>query len=144
RRIIRIILLKRNVLVSPLAIVVVLCGTIIPAFAQRDSAQGKQIAEQYVTENNLREYLTYIASDELQGRDTPSPGLNAAADYIAAHVKSWGLKPLGGDGSYFQRIYLRRSQVAKDKSNGKLGNDAMKYGDDFLVRSAGDATGGLV
>lgn len=50
---------------------------------------------------SLREHLKVIASDELEGRNTPSPGLDRAADYIAAQFKKAGLEAAGDDG-YFQ------------------------------------------
>ena len=52
----------------------------------------------------LKEWLTYLASDELQGRQVYTEGLGLAAAYIADHLKEWGLKPLGDDGSYFQTV----------------------------------------
>jgi hypothetical protein len=51
--------------------------------------------------SSLRDDLKFIASDELEGRDSPSPGLDRAADYIAAQFRAAGLEP-GPDGSYFQ------------------------------------------
>ncbi|HTC87506.1 MAG TPA: M28 family peptidase [Bryobacteraceae bacterium] len=51
--------------------------------------------------DSLRTDLMYIASDQLQGRDTPSPGLDLAADYIAAQFRRAGLEP-GVSDSYFQ------------------------------------------
>ena len=42
---------------------------------------------------NLRRNLTYLASDELEGRATPSPGLDRAADYIARQFRAAGLEP---------------------------------------------------
>jgi Peptidase family M28 len=51
--------------------------------------------------SSLREDLKFIASDELAGRDSPSPGLDRAADYIAAQFRRAGLEPGAGD-SYFQ------------------------------------------
>ena len=36
------------------------------------------------------EWLTYLSSDELEGRRTFSEGLGLAAAYIAAQLKSWG------------------------------------------------------
>ena len=51
---------------------------------------------------NLRADLTYLASDELEGRGTPSKGLDLAADYIARQFQEAGLKPVAPDGSYFQ------------------------------------------
>ena len=50
---------------------------------------------------SLRGDLSFIASDALDGRDTPSPGLDIAAEYIAAQFRRAGLEPAGDDG-YFQ------------------------------------------
>ncbi len=52
----------------------------------------------------IKEWLTYIASDELQGRQVYSEGLGLAASYIADHLKQWGVKPAAEDGSYFQTV----------------------------------------
>jgi Zn-dependent M28 family amino/carboxypeptidase len=52
----------------------------------------------------LREWLTYIASDELQGRGTYTEGLGLAAGYIADHLRTWGVKPAGDNGTFFQTV----------------------------------------
>lgn len=64
---------------------------------------------------DLRQYLTYLASDELQGRriGTEVDGLNMAADYLAAHAARLGLIP--GAPGYFQTVDLVTTQA--DKSN---------------------------
>ncbi len=53
---------------------------------------------------DLREWLSYIASDELQGRDTYSAGLGLAAGYIQEHLRAWGARPAGDDGTYLQVV----------------------------------------
>ena len=53
----------------------------------------------------LRGDLSYLASDELEGRDSPSRGLDLAADYIAAQFRAAGLEPGAGDG-YFQNASM--------------------------------------
>jgi Peptidase family M28 len=53
---------------------------------------------------DLREWLTYIASDDLQGRATFSAGLGLAAAYIESHLREWGVKPAGDNGSYLQTV----------------------------------------
>lgn len=53
---------------------------------------------------DLKEWLGYLASDELEGRNTFNEGLGIAAAYIAQHLQSWGIKPGGPNGSYFQRV----------------------------------------
>jgi Peptidase family M28 len=54
--------------------------------------------------DEMREWLTYLSSDELEGRSTFSEGLGLAAAYIAAQLKTWGVRPGGDGGSYFQRV----------------------------------------
>jgi hypothetical protein len=56
---------------------------------------------QRVTANSLRGHLSFIASDLLEGRGTPSRGSDLAAEYIAAQYRRAGLEPIGDDG-YFQ------------------------------------------
>jgi hypothetical protein len=55
-----------------------------------------------ISADSLRTNVTWLAADERAGRLTPSPGLEASADYIAAQFRRAGLTPGGGDGSYFQ------------------------------------------
>ncbi|HKS40741.1 MAG TPA: hypothetical protein VJX74_08985, partial [Blastocatellia bacterium] len=52
----------------------------------------------------LKEWLSYLASDEFEGRSTYTEGLGLAAGYIAGQLKAWGVKPGGPNGSYFQRV----------------------------------------
>jgi Peptidase family M28 len=54
---------------------------------------------------SLRADLSFIASDLLEGRDTPSRGLDIAAEYIAAQFRLAGLEP-GGDDGYFQTAHM--------------------------------------
>ena len=53
---------------------------------------------------DLREWLTYIASDDLQGRAVFSTGIGLAASYIEEHLRTWGVKPAGDHGSYLQTV----------------------------------------
>ena len=57
-----------------------------------------------ITAADMKEWLTYIASDQLQGRQVYTEGLGLAASYIAEHLKAWGVKPGGDDGGYFQVV----------------------------------------
>jgi hypothetical protein len=52
-------------------------------------------------EERLRRDVTFLASDECEGRGPTTQGLNKAAEYIAAEFKKAGLKP-GFKGGYFQ------------------------------------------
>ncbi|HEY7211844.1 MAG TPA: M28 family peptidase [Bryobacteraceae bacterium] len=54
-----------------------------------------------ITADDLRGDLSFLASDALAGRFTPSPGLDAAAEFIASRFRAAGLEPAGGQ-DYFQ------------------------------------------
>ena len=54
-----------------------------------------------ISANSMRGHLSFLASDLLEGRDTPSRGLDLAAEYIAAQFRAAGLEPAGDD-AYFQ------------------------------------------
>ena len=48
--------------------------------------------------------VKYLSSDALEGRGTGQKGGDAAADWIAEQFKSYGLKPAGANGTYFQDV----------------------------------------
>jgi hypothetical protein len=73
----------------------------------------------------LRDYLSFIASDEMEGRDTPSRGLDTTAKFIAMNLSRWGFKPAGDDGTFFQRIALRRAQLPR--STGRSSTSATTF-----------------
>jgi hypothetical protein len=64
----------------------------------------------------LKEWLGYIASDELQGRQIYTEGLGLAAAYIADHLEEWGVKPGGDHGSYFQTVKVLGVKTASHAS----------------------------
>jgi Peptidase family M28 len=55
---------------------------------------------------DLRNWLTYIASDDLQGRAVFGTGIGLAASYIEDHLRQWGVKPGGDRGSYLQTVQV--------------------------------------
>jgi hypothetical protein len=61
----------------------------------------QQAAIDRISADSLRINLSYLASDALEGRLTPSHGLDLAAEYIAAQFQRAGLAPAAG-ASYFQ------------------------------------------
>jgi len=50
------------------------------------------------------EHVRYLASDELAGRKSGSPGYAKAAEYVAAKMKEIGLQPGGEKGTWFQEV----------------------------------------
>lgn len=50
------------------------------------------------------EHVRYLASDAMKGRKSTTPEYQKAAEYVAAKMKEYGLKPGGDDGTYFQQV----------------------------------------
>jgi peptidase M28-like protein len=82
-----------------LALFVALCMAISAV-----PAQNRKSDKATVQADDLQKWLSYLASDELEGRATFSEGLGLAAAYLAEQLRSWGVKPGGDNGSYFQRV----------------------------------------
>src|SRR5678810_90636 len=90
------------------------------SYAQRPSDKSKkpvsvaatsQRGTDTIAADQLRDYLTFIASDEMEGRDTPSRGLNTTAKFLAMNLARWGFRPAGDEGSFLQRIDLQRNRA---------------------------------
>ncbi|MBT2186232.1 M20/M25/M40 family metallo-hydrolase [Sphingobium nicotianae] len=54
--------------------------------------------------------IAFLADDLLQGRDTGSVGHEIAARFVAERFASLGLKPMGDNGDYLQRIGFQRTE----------------------------------
>lgn len=78
------------------------------AFGQLPAPE--QAAIDRISADSLRTNLSYLASDALEGRGTPSHGLDLAAEYIAKQFQDAGLEPAAGD-SYFQAARFDRAAV---------------------------------
>ena len=85
-----------------------------------------------ITAAQLRSYLTFIASDEMEGRDTPSRGLDTTAKFIAMNLGRWGFKPMGDDGTFFQKIALRREALDATRTSASINGKDFVVGEDFL------------
>jgi hypothetical protein len=65
--------------------------------------QGVISSAELITPEDMRARISFLASDAMGGRDTPSPGLEAAAAYLVREYESMGLQPAGEEGTFLQR-----------------------------------------
>jgi hypothetical protein len=96
------------------------------AFSQKKDKHAVKAAAT-ITAEDMKRHLYIIASKEMEGRDTPSPGLEKAANYIESHFKSLGLVP-GNNGSYRQ-YYPLYKETMKDAAVSLNGNKLGVYQD---------------
>jgi len=98
-----------------------------------------------ISPDDMKEWLTYLSSDQLQGRQIFTEGFGLAAQYVADHLKQWGVKPLATDGTYFQPVKLKGYRVTRNSTvtvevNGQA--KTFKHGDHvtFPVNGGGSQT----
>jgi hypothetical protein len=60
-----------------------------------------------IRQDDLREWLTDVSADEMQGRALYSAGLGLAASYIEQHLRQWNVRPGGDAGSYLQTVRVQ-------------------------------------
>lgn len=74
----------------------------------------------YVHAQTMQEDISYLANDELEGREVGSDGEKQAAKYLAKRFKKIGLKPKGTDGYYqifsVKPKYNPHAKVQRDTS----------------------------
>lgn len=85
----------------------------------------------------LRGHLQFLASDELEGRESGSRGYDVAAHYVATRFLQYGVLPGGVQGSYLQPVPLRAALLAASAPRlelmGKDGVRKLAFLDDFMV-----------
>ena len=65
---------------------------------------------------DLTSWLTYLASDELEGRSIYTEGLGLAAGYIQDHLREWGVTPRGDNGGYLQVVRVKSVKTTSHSS----------------------------
>src|SRR6476659_3332104 len=95
------------------------------------SAAEKQLAVDIKSEA-IREVVTALSADDMQGRGTAQPGGDKAANYLAERFAKLNLKPLGVKNSFLQPIKFRESEFMPETSF-KIGEQPLKMGPDFVV-----------
>ena len=99
------------------------------ACAQKTDLEKTQAT---VNQQTIKDQIYYIASDEMRGRNTGSPEILIAADYLAKQLESYGAKQVPGANGWFQPVPLRMKTPATAGSFSYGGRD-FNLNDDFLV-----------
>ena len=116
-------------------------STIPAAYAQRSAEKSKKAAASVtaqrgvdtISASQMKDYLTFIASDEMEGRDTPSRGLDTTAKFLALNLSRWGFKPAGDNGTFFQRIDLNRQRPDGGQTKVEYNSRTLTLGTDFVI-----------
>ena len=103
----------------------IILGLLIFSFSISAFSQKK--AE--ITKMELKEYISYLASDSLKGRKPGTPEGVAAANYIGDYFKSLGYKAF--ENSYYQYFDVVTEVKATEKNYLKIGEFSAQVGTDY-------------
>jgi Zn-dependent M28 family amino/carboxypeptidase len=128
------------------ALVVLALGTVpVITFAQGPvlSAPARAAADR-ITAPQLAWDVARLASDDLKGRNTPSPGFDAAADYLIARLQRAGLTPAGDQGGFRQYYDLDETRLDTARAALTIGARRFEVGRDVAMRTLGIPKSGTV
>ncbi|MEJ2103494.1 MAG: M28 family peptidase, partial [Ignavibacteriaceae bacterium] len=80
------------------------------------STYAQKISNPEITAEEVKEHISYLASDQLKGRASGSKEIKEAADYIANEFKSYGLKPIF-EGKYLQEFPFVKTLELTDNNS---------------------------
>ena len=86
-------------------------------------------------------YVKILAADNMEGRETGSPGLRKAQEYVVEQLKRAGLEPVGS-ASYYQPVRFESRQIVENESNLALVHNGqiepLTLGDDAIFSTRVD------
>jgi len=117
------------------AAVLLTVASAAPGAQQPAPAQPSPAAA--ITEASVRGHMEFLASDAMNGRGSGTRDEWIAAEYVASHLRRWGIAPLGPAGaSHVQRIELRGSAATAPPVL-NVGGLALTHGRQMIVQTLG-------
>ncbi len=123
----------RRIIFTTSLLAIVLAATMTPQSKSKATAKiAVPAAPAYgnadsISQEEMKIYLYFLASDQLEGRNLPSRGFDTAALYVASHLAEWGLKPGGSTTGtngplqpYFMPFELVTKSVIAEQSKASL------------------------
>ena len=100
-------------------------------FATQAPAQKLKKADKKVIEN-LKEEITYLASDKLEGRRTGTEGEKLAYEYLSVQFEKAGLTPKGKNNSYIQPFEINEGKEILSSTHCIINDTSLKTGEDYF------------
>jgi len=115
-----------------------LLTTLLLSSIYANAQEDKTRTEETVTQPIIKSHIGFLASDALRGRDTGSPELDIAAEYLKSRFVQYGVLIVEGMDSYFQEVFLKTTQSPSVGAI-KIGSDEFMINDDFFIMSEGES-----
>ncbi len=111
------------------------------AIAAIEASGGASTKEASFNGTTWWNYVRILAADNMEGRETGSPGLRKAQEFVVEQLKRAGLEPVGS-GSYYQPVRFESRQIVEKESslalvhNGQV--EPLTLGDDAIFSTRVD------
>jgi len=103
------------------------------AFAQDEA----ELVKNTIKKSTIEGHIYFLASDELAGRETGTPGIDIAARYISTTFQRYGVLPVeGASEGYFQEVPLVKN-VAPEAYALQVGEEAVNAENLLRVEGSG-------
>lgn len=117
-------------------------GSAATAHAQLEKPQDRPGVElpagaEQITQGKVTATISFLASDELAGRETNSKEFEIASAYVAARFRGAGLEGGGPEGSFYHETLVSQSRVPSDTVLLQDGNVPVAH---YGLLNAGDQT----
>lgn len=100
--------------------------------AQTGLSEAERSLTKSVSVKYIKKITTELSDDRFEGRGTLQRGGDLAASWIAAEMKSLGLKPGGGNGTFLQSVPFSETIMAEG-TNLKIGGESVVYSKDWAT-----------
>lgn len=111
------------------------------AIATPEGGDGASAKETSFDGTTWWNYVKVLAADNMEGRETGSPGLRKAQEFVVEQLKRAGLEPVGS-ASYYQPVRFESRQIVEKESslalvhNGQV--EPLTLGDDAIFSTRVD------
>ncbi len=117
-------------------ILVFLCLTASCQLLKSDSVPPASSSfDRSINASDFKQYVYYLASEDMLGRDTGSVQENIYQPYLVSLLKKWGLAPAGDNGTYRQKFDLVLGVELGKRNYLKVNGKMYKVGEDWLPTS---------
>lgn len=119
----------------------ILLTTVLALFCLTTLAQKqKKLVDKTVQRASIEAHLKFISSDALRGRDTPSQGLEVAAEYLRTQLELYGVRAFPEYPDYYQEVKMKKTSKPK---TGIIQADSTQFqiNEDFLLLAGEDMKG---
>jgi hypothetical protein len=121
--------------------VILLCATVVPQYrGARPVSKKWGTGFRTISAADAKEILEVLAGPDFRGRSPRNADYAAAAGYTTSLLRSWGLKPAGDNGSYFQRFVTESVSVVPEATTLQSadGSVRLEFRKDFVLRAQED------